>query len=230
MDQPGLDASEHAFALSGLRRINRVSRSDAILWPAIARLAAKAAPGASIRVLDLACGGGDVAIALKRRASRARLGVQIDGCDKSPEAVRYAQQQAKEQGAQMRFFTLDALTDTLPGGYDVVTCSLFLHHLDEAEAIGLLARMAQSTGRVVLVNDLVRSRTGYALAWAGCRLLSRSPIVRHDGPVSVAAAFTLAEVRELATRAGLAGARLTRHWPCRFLLSWSLDHRRHKSG
>ncbi len=171
-----------------------------------------------------------MAIALKRRAIRARLGVQIDGCDKSAEAVRYAQQKAKEEGVGFRFFTLDALTDTIPGGYDVVCCSLFLHHLDDAEAVGLLARMAHSTGRLVLVNDLVRSRPGYALAWAGCRLLSRSRIVWHDGPVSVAAAFTPAEVRELARRAGLTGLRLTRHWPCRYLLSWSADHLHHTSG
>jgi hypothetical protein len=51
--------------------------------------------------------------------------------------------------------------------------------------------------------------------------LSRSPVVRHDGPVSVAAAFSLAEARMLAQRAGLYGASLVRRWPCRFLLSWS---------
>ena len=155
-------------------------------------------------MLDVACGGGDVAIRLVRRAIRKGVGLEIDGCDKSREAVRYAQHKAKEQAVRIRFFALDAVKDAIPEGYDVVTCSLFLHHLDEAEASGLLTRMAQSTARLVLVNDLVRSRAGYALAWAGCRLLSRSPIVRHDGPVSVAAAFTLSEVRELASRAGIA--------------------------
>ena len=86
----------------------------------------------------------------------------------------------------VRFFALDVLAESIPEGYDVVTCSLFLHHLDETDAIGLLRKMADSAGRLVLVNDLIRSRMGYVLAWAGCRLLSRSPIVRHDGPVSVA--------------------------------------------
>jgi 2-polyprenyl-3-methyl-5-hydroxy-6-metoxy-1,4-benzoquinol methylase len=229
MDQPGLDALQHAAALSGLRRINRVSRSDAILWPGIAGLA-KAAAGASISVLDLACGGGDVAIALKLRADRAGLGVHVDGCDKSREAVRYAQHKAKEQGIKVRFFALDVVKDAIPAGYDVVTCCLFLHHLDQAQALGLLAKMAESSGRLVLVNDLIRSRTGYALAWAGCRMLSNSPIVRHDGPVSVAAAFTLAEVRELAGNAGMTGAKLTRHWPCRFLLSWSSDNPHPRRG
>jgi len=220
MDQPGLDAGEHARALSGLGRINRVSLSDAILWPAVARLA-QACGAAPIRVLDLASGGGDVPIALACRAARARLDVRIEGCDISQGAVHFARRMATERGVAVRFFALNALADSIPEGYDVLTCSLFLHHLDEADAVRLLRRMADAARRLVLVDDLVRSRMGYALAWAGCRLLSRSPIVRHDGPVSVSSAFTPAEVRELAKRAGLEGVSLTRHWPRRFLLSWS---------
>jgi 2-polyprenyl-3-methyl-5-hydroxy-6-metoxy-1,4-benzoquinol methylase len=220
MDQPGLDAAEHARALRGLGRINRLSRSDAILWPAIARLA-RASPGAPIRVLDLASGGGDVPIALAERAARARIDVRIEGSDVSSEAVSFARARAVDHGAAIRFSALDVLNDPIPEGYDVVTCSLFLHHLDEACAIALLSKMANAAGRLVLVNDLVRGRIGYVLAWTGCHLLSRSPIVRHDGPVSVAGAYTIPEVSELAERAGLVGASLTRHWPCRFLLHWN---------
>jgi 2-polyprenyl-3-methyl-5-hydroxy-6-metoxy-1,4-benzoquinol methylase len=220
MDQPGVDPAEHARALQGLGRINRLSRSDAILWPAIARLA-RAAQGAPIRVLDLASGGGDVLLALAERAARACLDVRIEGSDLSAEAVRFARARAVDRNAAIRFSALDVRNDPIPEGYDVVTCSLFLHHLDEADAIALLSKMARAAGRLVLVNDLVRGRIGYVLAWTGCHILSRSPIVQHDGPVSVAGAYTIAEVRKLAERAELAGASLTRHWPCRFLLHWN---------
>jgi len=220
MDQPGLDAVEHSRALRGLGRINRVSRSAAILWPAIARLA-RDSGGAPVRVLDVASGGGDVPIALARRAARARLDVRVEGCDISEGAVRFARQRATDRSVAVRFFTLDALAGSIPAGYEVLTCSLFLHHLNDADAVNLLRRMGDAAGRLVLLDDLVRSRVGYALAWAGCRLLSRSPIVRHDGPVSVSSAFTPAEVRELARQAGLEGVSVARHWPRRFLLSWS---------
>jgi hypothetical protein len=86
---------------------------------------------------------------------------------------------------------------------------------------GKLSRDADATGRILLINDLVRGPLAFALAWTGCHLLTRSPVVRHDGPVSVAAAFSLAEARMLATRAGLRGASVVRRWPRRFLLSWS---------
>jgi len=220
LDQPGLDSAERARALEGLARINWLSRSDAILWPTIGRLA-RDRPSSAIRVLDLASGGGDVPIAMANRARQAGLDVRIEGCDVSPESVRFAQRRTAEQGLATRFFTLDVLNEPIPTGYDVMTCSLFLHHLDEADAGMFLKKAANATGRLLLVNDLVRDPVGYALAWTACHFLSRSPVVRHDGPVSVAAAFTLAEVYNLAQRAGLDGVSLTRHWPRRFLMSWS---------
>jgi 2-polyprenyl-3-methyl-5-hydroxy-6-metoxy-1,4-benzoquinol methylase len=220
MDQEGLCETQHFAALQGLARINWISRSDAILWPRIARLA-KANRGSTIRVLDLATGGGDVPITLARRALRAGLDLQIEGCDVSQQAVEFARWKGAAAGLSVSFSTLDVLNDPLPAGYDVVTCSLFLHHLDEANAASFLRKAADAAGRILLINDLVRGPVAFALAWTGCHLLTRSPVVRHDGPVSVAAAFSLAEARMLALRAGLNNASLVRRWPRRFLLSWS---------
>ena len=220
MDQPSLDSAEHNRALQGLARINRLSHSDAMLWPAIERLA-RSRSGAAIRVLDVATGGGDVPIALAKRTLRAGLAVEIEGCDVSPDAVQFARQRAEQSGLKLRFSEMDVRSEPIPEGFDIITCSLFLHHLDEPEARSFMRKAADATSRLLLVNDLIRGPAGYLLAWTGCRFLSRSPVVWHDGPVSVAGAFSLAEVRKLAASAGLEGVSLTRHWPCRFLLSWS---------
>lgn len=221
MDQPGLDDREHARALQGLGRINVVSRTAAALWPSLANLAREQDPASGpLRVLDLATGGGDTAVALANRAERSGLAIEVEGCDVSPQAVAIARERAANRGSRVRFFALDALAGPIPEGYDVLICSLFLHHLDEAEAVLLLGRMAAVARRLVLVDDLARSRVGCWLAWLACHALSRSPVVRYDGPVSAAAAFTPAEALDLARRAGLEGATIRRHWPQRFLLSW----------
>ena len=44
---------------------------------------------------------------------------------------------------------------------------------------------AQIARRRVLVSDLRRSRLGWWLAWVGTRILTMSPMVHFDGPVSV---------------------------------------------
>jgi SAM-dependent methyltransferase len=223
MDQPGLEERLHRGALAGLGRINRISGSGRIVWNALERLIASHAPR-TWRVLDLASGGGDVAIDVARRAARAKARVLVDGCDVSPFAVRYASARASERQVEnVQFFRQDVLNGPLPEGYDVVMCSLFLHHLPEEVASGLLAKMAAAAQRLVLVNDLSRSAFGYGLAWLGCHFLTRSPIVHVDGPRSVQSAFSLREIREVAKQGGLAGAIVERRWPCRFLLQWSRD-------
>jgi SAM-dependent methyltransferase len=219
MDQPGLDPSQHMRALRGLARVNRISASDRILWRPLAALL-RAKPGRPLCVLDIATGGGDVPIRLWQRARRAGVAIDLTGVDVSPTAIDHARANARRVGAKVDFATLDALHDPLPDGFDVIASSLFLHHLDETQAIGLLARMGASAQRLVLVNDLVRSRLGYLLAWLGTRTLSRSPIVHVDGPRSVEAAFTMAEAKVLAQAAGLSGVTVAWRWPWRFLLTW----------
>ncbi len=217
MDQAGLDADAHAAALTALVRINWWSGSAGILWPAIRELAASGRP---LRVLDVATGAGDVPIRLRHQARRAGLDIHFAGCDVSPTALAYAGLRAERAGADVRFFQLDALHDPLPDDYDVLTSSLFLHHLDEGPAVELLRRMGAAARQLVLVNDLRRSPTGYALAWLGTRLLSRSWVAHIDGPRSVEGAFTIEEAMGLAQQAGLHDATIKRRWPCRFLLSW----------
>lgn len=220
MDQPDLAPLLHAQALAGLRRINAWSGTARQVWRAIKRIA-RERKLSRLRILDVACGGGELVQALARKAHHAKFAAEVHGCDLSPTAVELASAAAERAGApRCQFFTHDAIQNPLPTGYDFVISTLFLHHLDEGPAVALLKNMAQAAERAVIVDDLIRNRLGYWLAWVGCRLLTRSPVVHFDGPVSVAAALRLCEVRELCAKAGLPGAKIRTHWPERFLLSW----------
>ena len=220
MDEPDIDWDRHIQALRGLRRINQISGSSRILWPSIRALARKM-NDRPLRVLDVAAGGGDVGIRILQRASREGLPVEVELCDVSPKAIAHARQEADRKGVRIHAFELDVLNDPLPGGYDVITTSLFLHHLDDDQATQFLRRAAEAAGRLVLINDLRRSLYGLLLAYGGTRVLSRSKIVHVDGIRSVRAAYTIQEVKGLAAAAGLHNVKVERKWPCRFLLSWS---------
>src|SRR5436190_1479543 len=184
MDQPDLDPAQHHHALQGLSRVNWWSGSAGILWPPLLELARRHA--SPLHVLDIATGGGDVPVNLWQRAQRAGVALQFSGCDVSPVAIAHAEANARRSGADVQFFVHDALNGPLLEGYDVLTCSLFLHHLDDDQARTFLHRAAQQAS-TVLVNDLVRGWPGFLLAQVGTRLLSRSPVVHTDGPRSVRA-------------------------------------------
>ncbi|MHC4938045.1 MAG: methyltransferase domain-containing protein [Planctomycetota bacterium] len=201
MDDPALESGLHDQALDGIARINRFSRAAAALWPSLK-------PWRGARVLDLACGSGDVVHALRARAAEEGVDLRIEGCDRSPRAVELAGE---------GFFIRDVVDD-FPAGYDVYLASLFLHHLNEEQAVALLRNMAG--GRAFFVSDLRRTRLGYLMARWGARLLTRSPVVRNDAPLSVRNAFSIVEVEGLLARAGIDGATIRRQWPQRFLLSW----------
>lgn len=220
MDDPALDASRHIRALGALRTVNLLSRTTARIWAEL--LHRGLAPGRPLRVLDVACGGGDVVVALGRRAAAAGLPLVVDGCDRSPVALEYARARAAEREVSASFLERDVLDGPLPSGYDLFCSSLFLHHLTEREAVRFLASMADAVD-AFFVQDLRRTLAGYALAMVTLHTLARSDVARVDGLRSVAGAFTLKEVSALVDEAGLRGAALRRCWPQRFALSWSRD-------
>ncbi len=217
MDAPDLERARHVKALRALETVNLLSGTAGRIWREVVSLTRD--NPRPLRVLDVACGGGDVAVALQRRADRADLRVEVQGCDRSPVALEHGQRLARDRGVGVHFFEHDALGGALPPDFDLICCSLFLHHLDEPEAVQLLAALA-ATGAAVLIQDLRRTRLGYLTAWLALHALSRSDVARVDGLRSVAGAFTMAEVAALARRAGLAQATLRPCWPQRFTLSW----------
>ncbi|MCG7601231.1 methyltransferase domain-containing protein [Halomonas sp. McH1-25] len=219
MDDPDIDVQAHRTALRGLRRINVASRTAAALWPTI-RCIARQRRDEPLSLLDVATGGGDVAVALARLAQRDGITLRVEACDISPTALRVAEEQARRADVEVRFFVQDILAEPLPAAYDIIVSTLFLHHLHDEQIVGLLEAWS-SQARHLVISDLLRNRTGYGLAYLGTRLLSLSPIVHVDGLKSVRAALTLPEAENLASRAGLTGASFERHWPSRFLLTWS---------
>jgi 2-polyprenyl-3-methyl-5-hydroxy-6-metoxy-1,4-benzoquinol methylase len=214
MDDPRIDAGEHRRALAGLSRLNRLSNSAGLLWPPICSLHPHLRR--PIRIFDVATGSADVPARLTRKAKRSGIPLEMFGCDLSTTAISTAATVCPGG----RFFVHDVLRDPLPGDYDVVICSLFLHHLSEEQAVLLLQRMQLAASQLVLVNDLVRSLWNYSLVWAATRLVTFSKVVRFDGPASVQSAFTMREVESLAQQAGLEHATVRPKFPCRYLLTW----------
>jgi 2-polyprenyl-3-methyl-5-hydroxy-6-metoxy-1,4-benzoquinol methylase len=220
MDQPDLDVRRHVEALDALGRANAVSLTASAIWPAI-RAAARSSPRRPTHVLDVACGGGHVLCRLARKARHEGIAVDWLGWDRSPVAIEYARTLARRTNVQgARFEQADVMHDPMPAGVDVVICTLFLHHLREREALALLQSMQAAARRLVVVSDLRRGPLGRAFTWVACHTLSTSTVFRTDGMRSIAAAFTTAEARALADRAGLAGAQVRQVWPQRWLLIW----------
>ena len=105
-------------------------------------------------VLDLACGEGFYSRLLKRSGA-----AEVTGVDISPEMIRLATEQERENPLGCRYIVCDA-ADYEPGGpVDVVLAMYLLHYAGTAEKLVRFLRVCQRAlrpgGRLVGFNDNV---------------------------------------------------------------------------
>jgi 2-polyprenyl-3-methyl-5-hydroxy-6-metoxy-1,4-benzoquinol methylase len=218
MDDPYVPAAPHVLALDGLRRINRSSHASYHLTKPIIAMAQRMNLN-RLSILDIACGGGDVPIGVVTRARNVGIEIDLTLLDRSATALRYAAALADRVGIACQFVQSDCLAQLQPSQFDVVTNSLFLHHiLEPIQVVNFLKNVRETAKRLVVINDLRRCRDARIGAWIGSRILSRSGIVHHDAPVSAQAAWTVQELAGFAAEAQLDGAAIKRLWPWWMLL------------
>ncbi len=226
MDDPGLDPADHHAALRALSRVHRLSGTGVRLGRMLDRVAESRPASQPLRILDVACGGGDVGLDAARWARRRNRAVEITGFDLSERALAYAASRtrsgARSEGADDGRVTWvwlqgDAVRGLPDAAFDLVVSSLFLHHLETPVAVEALRAMVER-GRGLLVEDLSRSRLGLFLAHFTLRAVSRSRVAHVDGPLSVRAGWTGEEFRALAEAAGVDRSRVRAGWPERWIV------------
>ncbi len=97
--------------------------------------------------------------------------------------------------------------------FDVVLCSLFLHHFRDAEIVALLRAFGATARRAVLILDLERGPGAYYFMAMTKWLFHWNRITLHDAPASVEAAFKKSELEDLAREAGFRTIEARRHRP-----------------
>ncbi len=137
-------------------------------------------------VLDLGCGGGDIASAIGYWARRRGKTANITAIDLNPDCLDYARRRFSSSG--VRFLRRSAFDIEALGRFDYIISSMFFHHLDDGQILSLLALMEKQSRRGFLVNDLFRGHLNYWGAFF-LALPTLNPMVIHDAKLSVRRAF-----------------------------------------
>jgi 2-polyprenyl-3-methyl-5-hydroxy-6-metoxy-1,4-benzoquinol methylase len=217
MDESALSREELRRVLRDLRHINALLGWRRLAVRRVRRLV-HARGLSSFALLDVASGAADIPLAIARWAARAGVPARIVATDFLDTIVAVAHEQAATM-PHIQIERADALA--LPyaaGSFDIGMCTLALHHFAPDDAVLLLSNLGR-VARDVLVFDLVRSSWAFMGAILLTRLGLMDRVTRHDGPVSVRRAYTAAELRELAERAGLHDIRVTTTIPFRLTLA-----------
>lgn len=172
-----------------------------------------------IRVLDIGCGGGDIARYVARRLRRGGHPAEVVGADIDPRAVRWASDADGEGLVRWRCLSSSDLV-TEGERFDVVLSNHVLHHLTASQLGALLAdsERLMAPGGIAVHSDIARSRIAYALFDALTRPLAgtllKGSFIREDGMLSIRRSYAAAELAAAAPP----GWRVERRAPSRLLL------------
>ncbi|MEY2485762.1 MAG: hypothetical protein QOH39_1410 [Verrucomicrobiota bacterium] len=198
MDRPQPVSAVLDRDLRNLRELNRWFGSYAMIRFFLQRWLE---PRTHYRIADLATGSGDIPRLIVDQARTLGARVSVDALDQQSSTLEIAKNLS---GAYPEISYMSAnILDWEPSEpYDIVLCSLALHHFSEDDAVQLLRRCRQLSKKFVLISDLRRG----LLASVGVYLLTatifREPMTRMDGRLSAARAFSFSELHLLAERAG----------------------------
>ena len=193
MDDPACDPERLAATFAQFGLLNDLLSGWRTAWRTVLRPHARAAAEASGRatLLDVGCGGGDLARRLARWAADDGVPLQVTALDRDPRALAFARTRPTPTGVT---YVGDGpgedVGDLRAAGrrFDLVVSNHVLHHLAEADLAPFLAATDALAARAVLHDDLIR--TPFALpAFAVFSLPFRGSFVRVDGMRSIRRAW-----------------------------------------
>jgi len=148
-------------------------------------------------IIDVGAGGADLPLALLRWAARRKREVRVIVLDRDDAACTAA---AETFARHPHVFVVrgDALALPLAErSVDVAHAALLLHHFDDDGVVRAARELRRVARRGALANDLHR----HWFAWWAIRVLTaafaRSPLIRHDAPLSVRRGFRRHELARL---------------------------------
>jgi 2-polyprenyl-3-methyl-5-hydroxy-6-metoxy-1,4-benzoquinol methylase len=151
--------------------------------------------------LDVATGSGDIPRLIVDFARGRRTPVRVEAIDQQGSTIEIARRLSADY-PEIEFFCADLL-EWQPGErYDVVVCSLTLHHFSEEDAVRVLQKCREFSRGRVLVADLRRAHWLSLAVHFVTATIYRDAMTKTDGRLSAARAFSFSEVHELAQRAG----------------------------
>lgn len=198
MDRPQPVTRELERDLANLRSLNRWFGSHGLVRHFLRRWLL---PNSKARILDVATGSGDVPRLIVDFARRQNISVQVEAIDQQASTIEIARRLSAEY-PEIGFSRADLLEWQPAEPYDVVVCSLTLHHFSEDDAVRVLQKCREFSRAHVLVADLRRARWLSLAVHFVTATIYRDAMTKTDARLSAARAFSFAEMQELARRAG----------------------------
>ena len=188
MDDFSMGGDLFRDTLDKLEIINRFLGGNLVTIMGLKNLLENQTKNKIITIVDLGCGNGDILRDVAKFGGKNNYSFKLIGIDANSSAIEYAKELSNEY-TEIYFKKINVLSeDFKKQSYDIVLCTLFLHHFKNAEIISLLKTITNKATIGVVVNDLHRHKLAYYL-FKLIGFFIKNKMVKQDGLTSILKAF-----------------------------------------
>jgi SAM-dependent methyltransferase len=221
MDDFALEGEVLRDALDKIASINQLLGGNLLTLRSVEKLIHSLPKQNEITIVDVGCGNGDMLRALADYGLKNNYNFRLIGIDANHFTINHAQK-LSEKYTNISFRCEDIFNKPFEElKYDIVLCTLTLHHFKNKEIIQLMAIFYANSKIGIVINDLHRSALAYRLFQGLCFVFQLNSMSREDGLTSILRGFKKVDL--IAFSEKLKFNNYTIQWKWAFRYQWIIS-------
>ncbi|MBT6894043.1 class I SAM-dependent methyltransferase [bacterium] len=181
-------------ALDKIAKINQLLGGNSLTLCGVQKFIRNISKNEIITILDVGCGNGEILRKLADYGNKNNLNFHLIGIDANNFTINHAKQ-LSENYSNISFLCLDIFEEPFRElKYDIVLCTLTLHHFKDNQIINLLNVFYTNSKIGIVINDLHRNAIAYRLFQVICFVFKLNKMSRDDGLISILRGFKKKEL------------------------------------
>lgn len=218
MDDFNIEGIVHRDTLDKIELVNRLLGGNKVTIAGLKKLLKNQPKDKMIRIIDLGCGNGDILRDIAMLGRKNNYSFKLIGIDANASAIEYARE-LSETYPEINFKKINIFSDDFKKqSYDIVLCTLFLHHFSNDELIQILRSTIKSASIGIVVNDLHRNKLAYYL-FKFIGYFTKNKVVIEDGLISILRAFKRKDLVKISNQIN---GKFSIQWKWAFRYLWIL--------
>ncbi len=218
MDDFAMEGEILRKALDKIAKINQLLGGNQLTLQGVQNLIQNIDQNLQITIVDVGCGNGDMLRKLADFGIKNNYNFKLIGIDANAFTINYAEK-LSENYLNINYKCEDIFNKQFNElKYDIVLCTLTLHHFKNNEIENLLQLFYENSKLGIVINDLQRSAISYRLFQLLCFVFRLDEMPRKDGLTSILRGFKKQDLIDFSVK--LKFKKYTINWKWAFRYQW----------
>ncbi len=218
MDDFAMEGEILREALDKIAKINQLLGGNQLTLQGVKKLIENSDKSKAITIVDIGCGNGDMLRKLADFGLENNFNFNLIGIDANDFTINYARK-LSDNYKNIHYSCEDIFDKPFEQvKYDIVLCTLTLHHFKDNEIEDLLRIFYQNSSVGIVINDLHRSIISYRLFSLLCFAFGLNQMSKQDGLTSILRGFKKVDLENFSKILNFKN--YTIHWKWAFRYQW----------